>query len=204
MAGKPLIVWTIEAGLKSNFIDKLIVSCDDKDILNISQETGVVIIVRPEELATDEASTFSVIFHLVKRIKEDYDFTVLLQPTSPLRNENHINEAFKLLLEKKADAVISVCKTSHNPLWSNVLPEDGSMVHFMKDEIKGVRSQDLPTYYRLNGAIYICRTDRLINEKTFFIRDNIYAYEMERKHSIDIDKKIDLIFAEIIYNLSLT
>lgn len=195
--GKPLIVWTIEAGLKSKYIDKVIVSSDDDEILNISKKYGTDIIKRPCELASDTATTFDAIKHTVENLKK-YDYTVLLQPTSPLRNEKHIDDAIELLESKKADAIISVCEMDHSPLWSNILPEDLSMKNFLREEVLNKRSQDLEKYYRLNGAIYICRTDKLLEEGSFLLKNNIFAYVMDRKSSIDIDEEIDFKFAEIL------
>lgn len=196
LAGKPLIVWTIEASLKSRYIDKTIVTSDDDEILAISEKYGASVIKRPQELASDTATTFDAIKHTIDNM-EKYDYIVLLQPTSPLRNEKHIDEAIELLEEKNADAVISVCEMEHSPLWSNTLPEDNNMSNFLRDDIKNKRSQDLPTYYRLNGAIYICNINRMIKEKTMFLKDNIYAYKMDRKSSVDIDEEIDFKLAEI-------
>ena len=124
-----------------------------------------------------------------------YDYVVLLQPTSPLRSEKHIDEAIELLEEKSADAIISVCETEHSPLWCNTLPQDSSMSTFLRDEVLNKRSQDLPKYYRLNGAIYICKTEKLLENKGFFIKENIYAYKMDKKNSVDIDEEIDFIIA---------
>jgi len=200
LAGKPLILWSIKSGNKSKYIDKLVVSSEDAEILEVSKKSGVQPIVRPKELATDEASSFSAVKHVVENIDETFDFIILLQPTSPLRNEIHIDEALEFLVQKGADAVISVCEMEHSPLWSNTLPEDKSMGGFLKDDIKGIRSQDLPKYYRINGAIYICKTDRLMNEKTFFIDDNIFAYKMNRISSVDIDVKEDFLLAESFMN----
>lgn len=196
LAGKPLLVWSIKAGLNSKYIDKVIVTSDDEKILSISKQFGAETIKRPEALANDTATTFEAIKHTIENLKR-YEFIVLLQPTSPLRNEKHINEAIELLHVKNADAIISVCRAEHSPLWCNTLPEDRSMSHFIQDEIKNKRSQDLGEYYRLNGAIYICRTERLLNEKTFFIKDNIFAYEMDRASSIDIDEEEDFHLAQI-------
>ncbi len=198
LLGKPLFVWSIEAGIKSIYVDKVIVSSDSENILNISSKSGVEIIERPRELATDESTTFSVVEHVINNINCSYDIIILLQPTSPLRNHNHIDEAFQVLKEKKADAVISVCKSNHNPLWANVLPKDGNMKLFLSDFVKNKRSQDLPTYFQLNGCIYICETNRLLNEKSFFIKDRIYAYKMDKNSSIDIDDEFDYKMAEII------
>lgn len=202
LAGKPLIAWTIEAGLKSKYIDKVIVTSDDKEILSISQQYGTITIKRPNELASDSATTFDAIKHAIDNA-EAYDYIVLLQPTSPLRNTDHINEAIELLMAKQADAVISVCKMDHSPLWSNTLPGDGNMCCFIKDEIKNKRSQDLEKYYRLNGAIYICKTDKLLDEKSFMLNNNIFAYEMDRKSSVDIDEEMDLKMAENLIQLEM-
>ena len=197
LCGKPLIAYTIEAALKSKYIDKVIVSSDDDEILNISLNFGAETIKRPVELASDKATTFDAIKHTIDNI-EKYDYIVLLQPTSPLRNEKHVNETIELLENKNADAVISVCEMEHSPLWSNTLPKDGKMNNFLRDEVLNKRSQDLEKYYRINGAIYICKTDRFLEEKSFFLKDNIYAYTMDRRSSIDIDEKEDFELANII------
>lgn len=200
LCGKPLIAYSIEAGLKSKYISKVVVSSDDEEILQISQNFGADIIKRPDELASDTATTFDVIEHTIKSLGK-YDYIVLLQATSPLRNEKHIDEAIELLEEKNADAVVSVCEMDHSPLWSNTLPKDESMKNFLRDEILNKRSQDLPKYYRLNGAIYICKTGELLKNKGFFLKKNIYAYKMDKKHSVDIDDEIDFIVAKEIKSI---
>src|SRR5574344_372569 len=194
LCGKPLISWSIEAALKSKYISKVVVSSDNEEILNISSNFGADIIKRPYELANDTATTFDTVKHTIDNF-ENYDYIVLLQPTSPLRNEKHIDEAIELLEEKQADAIVSVCEIDHSPLWSNILPEDGNMRGFLREEILNKRSQDLEKYYRLNGAIYICKTYKLLKNKTFFLKDNIFAYIMDRKSSIDIDEEIDFMIA---------
>lgn len=195
LGGKPLIAWSIEAGLHSRYIDEVVVTSDDDEILSLSQMFGAKILKRPDALASDIATTFDAIKHAVDNYPE-YDYVVLLQPTSPLRNAGHIDAAVELLLEKNADAVVSVCEMDHSPLWSNTLPENNDMSDFLRDEIKNRRSQDLPPYYRLNGAIYICKTEKLLEEKTFFLKNNIFAYKMDKLHSVDIDEKVDFLFAE--------
>jgi len=196
--GKPLIAWSIEAAKKSKYIDDVVVTSDSEKILDVANKYNIKTIKRPDYLASDTATTFDVIKHTIDSLQNKYKYTVLLQPTSPLRNEKHIDEAIELLEKKNADAVISVCETDHSPLWSNTLPEDLDMSNFLRDEIKNKRSQDLPKFYRLNGAIYICKTDKLLEEKSFFIKNNIYAYIMDRKSSIDIDDEIDFKLAEIL------
>ena len=197
--GKPLIAYSIEAGLKSKYIDKVIVTSDDDEILTISERYGADTIKRPDELASDTATTFDAIKHAMENC-ERYDYIILLQPTSPLRNEKHIDEAIELLESKNADAVVSVCEMDHSPLWSNTLDDSLSMKGFLRDEVLNKRSQDLEKYYRLNGAIYICKTEKLLEERGFFLKENIYAYVMDRENSIDIDEEIDFKMAEVILN----
>ena len=101
-------------------------------------------------------------------------------------------------LSEEVKSVVSVCETEHSPLWSNTLPDNKSMKNFLSKEIQNLRSQDLPKYYRLNGAIYICEISKFLKEREFFLGENVYAFIMNREHSIDIDEKIDLEFARIL------
>jgi len=195
--GKPLIAYTINSALKSKYLDRVFVSSDNTAILEMSKRFGAETLKRPRNLAKDTSTTFDVIKHAIKNIK-GFEYVVVLQPTSPLRDEKHINKAINFLKKKKADAVISVCKEDHSPLWSNVLPKDKSLKGFLKEEIINKRSQDLKNYYRLNGAIYICKIKKLLEKKSFFLKDNIYAFEMSREKSIDIDTKLDFILAEFL------
>lgn len=200
LCNKPLISWSIEAGLNSKYIDKILVTTDDNEIKNISKKYNIEIIDRPLSLAMDTSSTFEALEHAISMIEEKYEYIVLLQPTSPLRKYFHIDEAFELLISKDADAIISVSKMDHSPLWSNTLPKDNCMKDFLRDEIKNKRSQDLESYYQLNGAVFICKTDKLLEEKTFFLKENIFAYIMDKRYSIDIDEEIDFKTAELFLN----
>tara|TARA_Y100000746_G_C15375649_1_gene396101 strand:- start:294 stop:995 length:702 start_codon:yes stop_codon:yes gene_type:complete len=197
LSGRPMISWSIDAGLKSKYIDKVVVSSDDDEILDIAKKFKAETVKRPGKLASDIATSNDVVKHTLENI-EEHDYIVLLQPTSPLRNYKHIDEAIKLLEKKSADAIISVCKTDHTPLWSNTLQEDGSLESFIKDEVIDKRSQDLKDYYRLNGAIYICKRDNFLKEETLFLKENIYAYIMDKESSIDIDEEIDLTIANVL------
>ena len=196
LAGKPLIGWSIDAALQSNYIDKVIVSSDDEKILNIAKQFGSNTIKRPDILASDIATSFDAIEHTIANT-EPYDYIVLLQPTSPLRTAVNIDEAIELLIDKNANSIVSVSEMEHSPLWSNTLPNDDNMSHFIRDEIKNTRSQDLQKFYRLNGAIYICKTSELLNNKSFFLKTSTYAYRMSRESSIDIDEEMDFKIAEI-------
>jgi CMP-N,N'-diacetyllegionaminic acid synthase len=194
--GKPLIEYTINAGSNSKYIDRVIVSSDSKKILTIAHKIGAETILRPYDLSSDTASPSAVVKHVLETVS-NYDYIVLLQPTSPLRNSEHIDEAIETLEEKKADAVISVCKTDHNIMWKNTLPNNKNMRNFLIDGAEK-RSQELENYYRINGAIYICKADRMIQENSFFIKDHLYAYEMSRDKSVDIDEPLDFKWAEFL------
>lgn len=201
--GKPLITYTIEASLKSKYITKTIVSTDSEEIQKIASENNACVpFLRPKELSLDESKSIDVIIHALNYLKENkneiFDYVVLLQPTSPLRNEKEIDKAIEYLKEKQADAVISVCEVEHNPLWSNTLNETKSLSNFLDKKYINSRSQDLKTFYRLNGAIYICKTEELLKENTFFINNNIFAYEMSQEKSVDIDTHLDFIIAKAI------
>lgn len=204
LAGKPLIAWTIEAALKSKYLDRIIVSTDNNDIADISKKYGAdVPFIRPSNIATDNSSSIDVAIHAInylKDIEDLYDYIILLQPTSPLRTEKHIDDAIEYLDIKQAKSVISVCKTDHPPMWCNILPDDNSMMSFLDNVNLNKRSQDLATFYRLNGAIYICKIDSLLEEKNFFTCNDIYAYIMDRKSSIDIDNKLDFEFSKFLFS----
>jgi len=201
LANKPLINWTVEASLTCKKISKTIVTSDSQEILNLVKELGVTVIDRPTHLASDTSSSFDALVHALESSEDIIDnkhYTILLQATSPLRNAHHIQEAIELLEKKSADAIISVCEMEHTPLWSNTLNETLSLEKFLPSGVLSQRSQDFETYFRLNGAIYICKTKKLLEEKTFFLKENIFAYIMEKKTSIDIDEEIDFLLAETI------
>lgn len=198
---KPLISWTIEASLKSKYISETIVTTDSKEIQGVAKDFGAKVpFLRPSNLAQDESSSIDVVLHAadfcLKELNMVFDYIVLLQPTSPLRDYRDLDSAIELLFDKNADAVISVCKMEHNPSWANTLDESMSMKTFLKKEFINKRTQDLEEYYRLNGAIYICKTEKLLKNKKFFLDNNIFAYEMTQEHSVDIDTELDFLIAK--------
>ncbi len=197
LVGKPLIAWSIEAGLGSKYIDKLIVSTDSKKIASIAKKRDAEVpFMRPKVLSSDTATSYDVVEHALKRYKDSFDLIILLQPTSPLRTSGDIDAALELFMKKKASAVVSVCETEHSPLLCNVLPKDMSMNRFLKTNLKKTRSQELPTYYRINGGIYIADVKKFLKEKTFFLSKKIYAYVMPKERSVDIDSAFDLILTK--------
>jgi len=205
LAGKPLIAWTIEAAKNSRYIDDIVVTTDDYEIARIAKMYGASVpFMRPDELSTDEAKTIDVVAHVIQYYSNnntEFDYIILLQPTSPLREAYHIDKAIERILEKKFDSLVSVCEAEHSPLWSNVIPENGDMSHFLSEKLKDTRGQDLPTYYRLNGAIYICICDKLLEEHTFFLSSSVCSFEMSTRSSVDIDDKLGFDFANFLMSI---
>lgn len=203
---KPLIAWSIMQAKSSAAIDRIIVSTDTQEIADIAlSHGGEVPFLRPTNLATDTAKTSDVLIHLIEtlKLKENYEpeFVILLQPTSPLRRSEDLTAAKKLLIERKAKAVVSVCEVEHHPWLSGTLPESLCMADFLKPGIQNMRRQDFPNFYRLNGAIYMARTDYFLDLRGF-IGPQSYAYVMPTERSIDIDSKLDFIVAESLLSSS--
>ncbi len=201
LVGKPCIQWTIEACISLKSIMTTCVSTDDPEIAEISKGCGAEVpFLRPKDLSSDTASSFSVVKQALDyysdKLGQAFSHVLLLQPTSPLRKAKDIKGAIDMLISKKADAVISVSEMTHTPLLSNVLPNDLSLKNFLSPAITQKRSQDLPKYYFPNGAIYFCNVQKLLEEETFYIKENIYAFIMPPNRSIDIDTKFDFVVAE--------
>lgn len=201
LAGKPLIAYTIEAALKSEVFERVIVSTDSREIADVSRKYGAEVpFMRPDNIAGDSVSSDDVILHALDFFKDqkiDYFEVCKLQPTSPLRNETHICEAYELMHTQKKDFLVSICECDHSPLWCGTLGEDQCLDNFIPDEVKRACRQQLPQYYRLNGAIYMANTKAFQNNKSFLGKNSI-GYIMQKENSVDIDSEIDFEFAELL------
>lgn len=198
--GKPLIAYTIEAALQSEKISRVIVNTDDTEIAKISEQFGAEVpFMRPAKLASDTAKSIDVFLHTVDWLEKNenllIDEIVVLQPTSPLRNTKHIDEAITLFKMKNADSVISYCKEDHPIFWHKFLTEEGRFQEIFEGDYLKNR-QDIKTTYHPNGAIYIIKTELLKNNQ--FYTDQSYAYLMDKKKSVDIDSIDDFEFAEFL------
>lgn len=199
--GLPLIGWTLKDLKKSKYIDHSYVSTDSVDIQNVAQAFGIDSEpLRTDEFSTDTASSIDVVLDIILNLKKDYDIVILLQPTSPLRKIQSIDEAIEFYLEKKARSVISVCETECHPSWTTALDGDKNLNDLIRN-IQTKRSQDLETHYRLNGAIYISSVENLKVSKSFFSPDKSYAYIMSKMDSVDIDTEDDLMLAKMLIKI---
>ncbi|MGL5053242.1 MAG: cytidylyltransferase domain-containing protein [Cetobacterium sp.] len=203
--GKPLIAYTIEAAKKSEIFEDIFVSTDSKEYAEISEKYGATIPFLREELLSGDTSKISdVIADILDRLEKlgkKYDYFILLQPTSPLRDEDDIIKAYNLLKEKNANSVVSVCEADHSPLWMNNLDESLSMDNFIKDLNKN--RQELKKYYRINGAIYLSKVDYYKKNRNFYDNSS-FAYIMLKQNSVDIDTLLDFKFAEYLIKDGIT
>ena len=210
LADKPLIVWSIEAASESKYIDKCIVSTDDNKISNIVKEFGGDIpFKRPVHLATDESTTFDVLEHGINFFKNqsvEFDYLVLLEPTSPLRDSNDIDEAIMLLHEKRniADSIVGVSKVeATHPVFDVSINKAGLIRPYMGKSFKQFRRQEIEELYFFEGSVYVSDIQVLLKEKGFY-HDRTLPFVVPRWKSLEIDEIIDLLTAEtVIKNLSL-
>jgi CMP-N,N'-diacetyllegionaminic acid synthase len=198
LGGKPLVTWTIEAGLRSSYITEVVVSTDDDEIKAISLSAGAKILARPAEISGDHASSQSAVMHAIEEYKKqaiNLDYVVLLQPTSPFRNYNDIDNAFSCFFGKNANSLISVNSIDNKILKAFVKDRDGTITGVCTNEFPFMRRQDLPATFMSNGAIYIVKVERFVVTKSFYSEPCI-PYEMTNENSVDIDSQQDLDNAE--------
>lgn len=192
VCGKPLIQYTIDAAKASRYIDYVYVSTDSEKIAMVSRECGIdVTKLRPSELATDEAKTIDVIKYTLNLFNEDrYDYVVLLQPTQPLRQAKHIDEAIEMIVPGKCESIVSVSEVNEHPLFMRKINAEGKLESILVAS-STVRRQELGAYYKVNGAIYINNIEELLQHDVS-LNDNVYPFVMEKEFDLDIDEQNDL------------
>ena len=196
IAGRPLIAWTINAAKENIYIDEVVVTSDDDEIITYSKSLGVSTVLRPPELATDDALASPVILHCLRQ-KLNFDLIIYLQPTSPLRTSAHINNALEALVRSKKQnliGVVSVVKTTAIPERMYRYGSNGALVGIMPSQEHG--RQEIPTTYILNGAIYCAFRDPLILAEGQFGKLELWPIVMEKHDSVDIDTGTDFEEAE--------
>ncbi len=202
LGGKPLIAWTIEAALQSRKLYQLIVSTDDHEIADIAQTCGASVpFLRPKELAQDDSPHISAVIHAIRWLEKHEEFRpeylVLLQPTSPFRTVEDIDEVIELARATNAEAVVSVMATHHHPYLTYQLTDQGALAEFIPSDLPYPRRQDLPPAYFANGAIYMNRSDSLLSRQTFY-PEGMLGYVMPPERSLQIDSAWDHYLAELI------
>jgi CMP-N-acetylneuraminic acid synthetase len=196
---RPLLCWTIDASLQSQCVTRTIVSSDSDRILEVAAASGADTLKRPAELATDTATSESVLIHVLDHLlaAEGYrpDVLLLLQPTSPLRTSGDIDQIVNLYNQSRASAVISGYEPDHNPLKDFLVAPDGTLRAVLNDNHPFMPRQQLPRAFRPNGAIYLIKADLFLSTHRL-LTDNTVPFYMDRRRSIDIDTLDDLLAAE--------
>lgn len=196
---KPLIFYTISAALSSSHCNNTIVSTEDVSIAEYARSQGVnVPFLRPDLLAEDNSSQVDVLNNALEWSYDNnelIDAVILLQPTSPFRTYQHIEEAVELFEKSNADTLTSVCPAREHPyyMWEK---KGDELKPFFSIEHQTVIRQDLPSVFAENGAIYIIKS--LLIESKQFYGERIIPYVMDFHCSIDIDTYDDLEFAEFL------
>ncbi|BAK70340.1 cytidylyltransferase domain-containing protein [Aliarcobacter butzleri] len=203
LCGKPLISWSIEAGLKSKYLDEVMVTTDSKDIAYIAKQYGASVpFLRPDVLASDTATSFDAIKHTIEFYKNELDkefnYIVLLEPTSPLRRGSDIDTAIEQLFNSNADSIVGICRTEdQNPAFLVFKNEKDFISGYENHDMKVLRRQDIKDVYFFEGTIYISKTDVLLNKKTFY-HENTIGYVVPKYKSLEIDDIDDFIMVEAI------
>jgi CMP-N-acetylneuraminic acid synthetase len=199
LGDKPLIAHAIECAIGSKTVTKIVVSTDSDEIAKVAANYQVEIIKRPSALADDTSNVVTAAEHVYKFLNEEFDIVVLLQPTSPLRTANDLDNVITLLQENpESDGVISVVPMDDlHPARMYNLSEDNKLIPFLENgEI--LRRQDLiPVYYR-NGCFYAVRTKAFFEQKSFMV-ENKLAYIMNPEWLANIDTQRDFKLATLLY-----
>lgn len=192
VVGKPLIQYTIDEAKKSKYIDRIFLSTDSPEIARIGGKLGLKIEhLRPEELASDTSPTIDSVKYSLEKLKnENFDYVMLLQPTQPLRTVEHIDKSIEKIIPGEIESIVSVSKVSEHPIFIRSINKTGELEPILNVS-STVRRQDLPTYYKVNGAIYINKVEDILNNFVSF-NDNKFPYIMEVYEDLDIDTLEDL------------
>jgi CMP-N,N'-diacetyllegionaminic acid synthase len=196
--GKPLLSWSIDAALKCKYVDKAVVSTDSELIAKIGLEYGAhVPFIRPAELSEDTTSTFEVIEHTIRFMKntvaESYDILLLLEPTSPLRTSEDIVHALeKLFSDVRAKSLVSVGRVENQfPNFQFKVNSDGFIKTLAGENVfKALRRQEIEDHFFMDGSVYISYIDELL-ERGSFIGPDTLAYPLPKWKNIEIDDEFD-------------
>jgi len=199
LADRPLIAYTIEQALQSQYIDRTIVSTEDKEIADISKQYGAEVpFMRPDALSGDQVATVDVLLHTINWLEEEekynFDILVLLHTTAPLREIKDIDSCIEMLQSTKADNVFSVTEAHRNPYFNMVEIDKQGTVKLVKEGAFSTR-QSAPKVYDLNASIYVWWKDILKKEKKLFLA-GCKIYVMPKERSVDIDDDLDFRIAE--------
>jgi len=192
IGGLSLLELAINVGLGCNEIDSVYVSTDSKKYENIAKSFGAISLgLRPSILSNDRAKTIDVIIDLINKIKKDYDYLVLLQPSSPVREPRDIKKMFNILLSENADAIVSVVQIDEpHPHKLKIVDGRGFIAPFLENTTSEIPRQELPSALALNGAVYIVRVKKMLEQKTFLPKKTL-PFLMKKNLNIDSEEDFE-------------
>jgi CMP-N,N'-diacetyllegionaminic acid synthase len=194
LADKPLINWTIDAAKQSAYIDRLILSSEDDSIIQQALAAGCEVpFKRPAELALDSSSSMDVIVHALEQLTVQYDYLLLLQPTSPFRTVAQIDAIIEQGIGSGTDITVSVTQSKKHPAFMYTL--DGNKLLPVINTQQQKRRQDMPKVYEHNGALYLASIPHLLQVKSYN-GEGVAAFLMDTLSSVDLDEPLDWEFAE--------
>ena len=194
--GKPLIYWSIKTALENKNIDRVIVSTDSQEIADIARGfSAEVPFIRPSALAKDDTPGIETVFHALEEIPSIKD-VLLMQPTSPLRRNEDIDEIFKIRKKYNAESAISLNSCTKHPNLIYKL-QDTQLIKPLLKNSEILNRQEMKPYYTINGALYLS-TREIILEKKSLVHSETIGYVMPQKYSVDIDSQLDWEFAELL------
>ena len=189
LAGRPMIGWTLLAGQASATLDRLVVTTDDEAVIALAEAMGVEALRRPTELASASASVVEAIDHALSTIGGDWDYVVLLQPTSPLRTAADIDGAVALCHVRSAPSVIGVSPMPKPPGFYGSIDADGLWKRNDPATDEAVI---------INGAIYVGRPDNLARDRSFQ-SEGALTWSMPPERGWDVDTLFDFIVCEVLW-----
>ena len=201
MRGVPLIVHTIRAALRSSFVDRVVVSTDDPEICAVALEHGAEVpFMRPAELAKDTSSSEDVIRHAIRELGH-FDYLALLQPTSPLRTANIIDECIRKCTERAAPSCITVFRVKHGGRhFFDMNLENGALTRLLPPQTHGDAASNTEVT-QVNGAVYVVNVDEFLVTNRIISSDTA-ALVMPEWMSIDIDVEEEFRAAEVLLILT--
>ena len=189
--GKPLIAWIIDAAKQSRYIDRLIMSSDDEQIIQVAKQYGCEVpFVRPQELAQDDSTASDVVLHALKEVP-GYDYVMLLQPTSPLTRTRDIDGCMEFCINANADSAVSVTQPDKNPYWMFHMDQDNRLTPVFGEKYLNRPRQKLPSVFIPTGAIYMAKINWFLKNRSFY-SDLTLGFFIPQDFSLDIDAEKDL------------
>lgn len=198
LCGKPLIEYSIEAALASEYIDDVVVTSDDLDIIQICRSFSILTINRPTRLADDIASTSDVVKHVLSELPS-YEYFTLLQPTSPLRLTADIDESIRIAYKYNSSSCVSISLSKQTPKSLFSINNNKLLRYSSSVSNSSFRRQDQDQYYFVNGSIYTVKVEAFAESQTF-IYDDSSPLLIPQDRSIDIDNKVEFDIASFLLN----